>query len=137
MERALNIQNRHWTQGLYKHYLDRELLEVTLKRFALKEMLVLTGIRRSGKSTIFRMIINHLLESGVHPGTILSINFDDPFFVETCEDPRNLEVVIETAEKLTGRKIEYIFFDEIQQVNSWEKFIKSAYDANQIGRAHV
>lgn len=131
MERALNIQNRHWTQGLYEHYLDRELLEVTQKRLALKEMLFLTGIRRSGKSTIFRMIINHLLESGVHQGAILSINFDDPFFVEACEDPRNLEVVIETAEKLTGRKIEYIFFDEIQQVNSWEKFIKSAYDANR------
>ena len=131
MERALNIQNRHWTEGKYEHYLDRELFEVSLKRFNLKEMLVLTGIRRSGKSTIFKMIIDHLLKSGVHQGAILSINFDDPFFVETCEDPRNLEVVIETAEKLTGRKIEYIFFDEIQQVKNWEKFIKSAYDASR------
>lgn len=131
MERALNIQNRHWTQGRYENYLDRELLEVALKRFALKEMLVLTGIRRSGKSTIFKMIIDHLLESGVHQGAILSVNFDDPFFVETCEDPRNLEVIIETAEKLTGRKIEYIFFDEIQQVKNWEKFMKSAYDSGR------
>ena len=137
MERALNIQNRHWTQGRYENYLDRKIFEVVLKRFALKEMLVLTGIRRSGKSTIFKMIINHLIESGVHPGAILSINFDDPFFIETCEDPRNLETVIETAEKLTGRKTEYIFFDEIQQVKSWEKFVKSTYDAGRFKKICV
>ncbi|MGI6393438.1 MAG: ATP-binding protein [bacterium] len=131
MERALNIQNRHWTQGRYENYFDRELLEVALKRFTLKEMLILTGIRRSGKSTIFKMIINYLLESGIHEGAILSINFDDPFFVEACKDPRNIEEIIETAQKLTGQKIEYVFFDEIQQVNSWEKFMKSTYDADR------
>lgn len=131
MERALNIQNRHWFSGRYENYLSRKLLAVALKRFALKEMLVLTGIRRSGKSTIFKLIINKLLDDGIHPGAILSVNFDDPFFVEVCEDPRNLETIIETAEKLTGRKIEYVFFDEIQQVKNWEKYLKSAYDSDR------
>ncbi|HNW15276.1 MAG TPA: ATP-binding protein [bacterium] len=131
MEKAISFQNRHWIHGRYEDYLDRELFEVVKKQLALKEMLVLTGIRRSGKSTIFKMIINYLLESGVNSGAILSINFDDPFFIDVCKDPRNLETVIETAEKLAGRKMEYIFFDEIQQVNSWEKFVKSAYDSGR------
>lgn len=137
MERALNIQNPHWFHGRYEQYLDREILATTLSRFALKQMLVLTGIRRSGKSTIFKLIINHLLDTGVHAGAILSVNFDDPFFVETCEDPRNLETILETAEKLTGHQIEYLFFDEIQQVTNWEKYLKSAYDAERFKKICV
>ncbi len=137
MDRALTFQNRHWSQGRYEHYLDRELLAPAIKRFALKEMLVLTGIRRSGKSTIFKLIINHLLDTGVPPGAILSVNFDDPFFAEVCEDPRNLETILENAQKLTGRPIEYLFFDEIQQVTNWEKYLKSAYDTDRFKKICV
>ncbi len=131
MEKALQFQNRHWTKGKYENYLYRENLTLTLKKFDLKEVLILTGIRRSGKSTMFRLIINHLIDTGVNPGTILTVNFDDPFFVEICEDSRLIEKIIEISDKLTGQKTEYLFFDEIHQVKNWEKYVKSAYDSER------
>ena len=60
---------------------------------------------------------------------IFYVNFDDPFFIDLYDDPKQLHRLVETAEKLTGQTITHLFLDEVQNVIGWEKFVKSVYDS--------
>jgi len=107
MDSILAIQNRHWKSERYGDLIERKSLREILHRSALKEIQVLTGMRRSGKSSIFRLLINELM-SQMDPQSILYANLDDPFFYELWKDPRQLYVLLENSEKLTGKKVRYL-----------------------------
>jgi len=49
-------------------------------------------------------------------------------FFEIWDNPASIYSVIQTAEKITGEKIEFLFLDEVQVVDKWETFVKSVYD---------
>ena len=72
--------NQHWSVGKYTDLHSRELLPTILEKLVLPHIHVLTGIRRSGKSSLFRLIMNHLMENGVNPREILTLNLDEPIF---------------------------------------------------------
>lgn len=128
MEKPLILHNRHWRNERYPDLFHRDIFDPILKKFKLKEAHVLLGIRRSGKSTLFKLLINRLSEQ-VDPKGILYVNLDDPFFSDVWKDAKELYRVIETAEKVTGSKVTFLFLDEIQNVTGWERFVKSVYDA--------
>jgi predicted AAA+ superfamily ATPase len=135
MENAILKHNQHW-KTKYKNLYSREILSHLLDRVELRQIQVLTGIRRSGKTTIFKLIINKLIES-TEPKSILYINLDDPFFSELYSDSKNLYKLLELSEKLTGVKVEYLFLDEVQNVTAWEKFVKSIYDNELIKKIFI
>ena len=81
MEKVLLIQNKHWSDGAYKNLYNRQVVDSILNKSELKEIQILLGVRRSGKSTIFKLLINHLIEQ-VNPKEILNINIDDPVYFE-------------------------------------------------------
>ncbi len=83
---------------------------------------VLVGIRRSGKSVILTQIIDELKEKGVDDKHIIYINFEDYDF-EELTNPKNLHEYVK--ERIKDKKKYYLFFDEIQNVSSWEKVINS------------
>ncbi len=103
----------------------------------MREVMVLLGIRRSGKSTLFRLLINELLCQGVNPKSILHVNMEDPFFQPLWHDAKSLYSLIESAEALTGCPVLYLFLDEIQVVEGWEYFVKSAYDTERVKKIFV
>ena len=84
---------------------------------------VLTGIRRCGKSVMMGLIQEELLSSGVDSGQIISINFENmsnaPFYTAAALHD---EIIRRTA-GIKGKV--YLFFDEIQEVEAWEKCINS------------
>lgn len=86
---------------------------------------VLTGQRRCGKSYILRQIISKLIADGINPKNILYINleFTDFDFLRTYSDLDNLVKIYRKAIKPAGKV--YLFFDEIQNIKSWEKTINS------------
>lgn len=128
IEQAIVLQNPHWQdQFLYKHAIRRLHEETVLREINLEELLIITGIRRSGKSTLMQTIIDHL-SSHHSPRKIFYINLDDPLYTSVCQDSALLYEVLTLAEKLSGQKIEYLFLDEIQNVEAWEKYVKSVYD---------
>lgn len=91
---------------------------------------VVTGLRRSGKSTLLQMFRDELAEGGVRPEQIQYINFELMKYDEVRTYRQLYDLVKEKA--LTDRK-NYLFFDEIQQVEGWEKAINSLsleYDAD-------
>ena len=83
---------------------------------------VLTGIRRCGKSTILNQIVDELIEMGVSRDRILFINFDSSDF-QNIVDKDDLNEYVSSYIKDDERY--YLFFDEIQNVESWERSLSS------------
>ncbi len=83
---------------------------------------VITGIRRCGKSVILTQIIDELKNNGIKPDHIIYINFELKSFSFIKNDD-DLDNYIKS--KLKDKKKYYLFFDEIQNVQSWELAINS------------
>lgn len=83
---------------------------------------VLIGIRRSGKSVILNQIIDELRENNIDDNHIIYINFED-YDYEKYTDPKKLNNYVK--ERIVDDKRYYIFFDEIQNVDKWEKVVNS------------
>jgi len=128
MEQAIINQNPHWSGKGYQNLQERSLYNSLVNNLQTKHIQILTGIRRSGKSSLFRMLINGLMEQ-TNPKSILMLNMDDPLYYEVWGNPALFYSLIELAEKLTGEKIKYLFIDEAQAVKGWETFVKSMYDS--------
>ena len=84
---------------------------------------IIVGVRRCGKSYMFNLIIEELLERGISKDNILLINFESAKY-RNVSNPRELDLLVEDLTKDINGKI-YMFFDEIQNVDEWEKSINS------------
>ena len=85
------------------------------------------GPRRSGKTYFFFSLINHLLNQ-VSPHQIVYINFEDERLEVRKEHFQSLiDAYFELFPEESGQNI-YFFFDEIQEIPGWEKFVRRVYD---------
>lgn len=84
---------------------------------------VMTGIRRCGKSVMLELIQQELIESGVNTEHFISINFEDMNYSHLQTAKALHEDITQKAANISGKI--YLFFDEIQEVNDWEKCINS------------
>jgi predicted AAA+ superfamily ATPase len=84
---------------------------------------VLTGIRRSGKSSILMLLMDELRDRGIRDDQIIHINFDDFAYFDIREDPRTLHDHIKAKMKRRGRY--YLLLDEIQEAPCWEQVVNS------------
>jgi predicted AAA+ superfamily ATPase len=136
MENVIIQQNPHWTGQKYTELFHRTAFENLLKKCETKHIQVLTGIRRCGKSSIFRLLINELMNT-VNSKSILFLNMDDPMYYMAWSNPSALYAIVETAEKITAEKVHYLFLDEIQSVQGWEHYVKSVYDSQVFRKIFV
>ncbi|MDE6063046.1 MAG: ATP-binding protein [Lachnospiraceae bacterium] len=96
-----------------------------LKRWREQQIIkVVSGVRRCGKSTLFEIYKNWLISDGVEKNQIISINFEDIEF-ENLTNYRTLYNHIKAM--LIPDKMNYIFLDEIQHVDSFEKAVDSLF----------
>lgn len=89
-----------------------------------QQIKVVTGIRRCGKSVLLAQYQQRLLNAGVTPEQIVSINFEDLKY-EPLKDYRKLYQFLQ--EHLCPGQMTYIFLDEVQEVPSFEKAVDSLY----------
>ena len=85
---------------------------------------VVTGIRRCGKSTLLNLYKNYLLNNGIESKQIISLNFENPNDMK-FNDWKELYTYIENM--LIPDKMNYIFLDEIQILNNFEKAVDGLY----------
>lgn len=124
--------NPWWKTGtvipaLTKHY-KRFAFYETMARLAETEMrriLVLSGMRRVGKTTIQYQLIEALLARGISPQRILFISMDHPML--KLSDFQ--EILDCYHENIYVDHDVYYFFDEIQYVRDWDKWLKVIYDS--------
>ena len=100
-----------------KEYLDK-LISFKDKRL----IKVITGIRRSGKSTLLEIFRDHLKENGVDEKRIIEINLEN-FDHYELRDPFRLHDHIK--DRLTDGKMNYVFLDEVQHVENWQEAVNS------------
>ena len=82
---------------------------------------ILTGIRRCGKSTILKMIMEELKKRAVSEEQIVSYRFDSMEY----EDMTAKEMFAELKSRLCENKKTYLFLDEVQEIKHWEKAVNS------------
>ncbi|MGO3618754.1 MAG: ATP-binding protein, partial [Lactobacillus helveticus] len=87
-------------------------------------MKVVSGVRRSGKSTLFLLFREYLRKNGVSNDQIITLNFED-MANEPLRDPHGLYDYLQN--KLLPDKMNYIFLDEIQHVHDFEKVVDSLF----------
>lgn len=108
------------------------MLNTTLKKrdlylnrmiaFQDKEMIkVMTGIRRCGKSSLMKLMAEHLRETGVQDEQIIEMNFESMRFPDM--DARGFYEYVK--ERILPNKRMYLFFDEVQRIKGWENAVNS------------
>ncbi len=92
------------------------------------EVVVIKGIRRSGKSTLMINQIKRLLQNNIDIKNILFVNLEDPRFINhlTVELLEQIKEVY--FEYLDPESNPYIFLDEIQNIPNWEKWVNKEYE---------
>ena len=104
--------------------IKREMYMSRIRPFIGKELIkVMTGFRRSGKSVMLQLIQEELVAQGVQKQQFISFNFEKMGIEHLCNAKALHNEVIQLAEKIEGKV--YLFFDEIQEVKSWERCINS------------
>lgn len=103
--------------------LKRELYLSKIRGFYDSNLVkILVGIRRCGKSVILRQIIDELRDKGICNDHIIYVNFE---YIE-YEDLQNYKTLNKyIKDKIIDKKMYYVFFDEIQNVDNFEKVINS------------
>jgi Predicted ATPase (AAA+ superfamily) len=85
---------------------------------------VISGIRRCGKSTLFELYKKYLLSNGVDKSQIIGVNFEEGEYANITESKQLYDLV---NNKLNPDKMNYVFLDEVQKVNEFEKACDSLY----------
>lgn len=127
MENALNLlkYNRHWEKGFkYPFFKKRKLFKKLVSFLPKRQIIEITGLRRVGKTTLFFQLINHLIEKGIDPFSILYFTFD--------EEKPSLDSLFQDFSRQTRKDFKkgkiFVFFDEIQKVPDFQNKIKVYYD---------
>ena len=122
--------NDWWTTdkvraNLLKPY-KRPLFHEIQKYIDDRQIILVYGLRRVGKTTLFYQVIQHLLDEGVNPGNILYFSFDvtkaEIEDVLRTYEQEKLRRNFDTAERI------FIFFDEIHKTENWQNELKIFYD---------
>lgn len=82
---------------------------------------VVTGIRRCGKSSLLKLMAEHLKEKGIADGQILEMNFESYAFKSMTSD----DFYEYVKQHINPDKRMYLFFDEVQRVPNWEDAVNS------------
>ena len=82
---------------------------------------IITGIRRCGKSSLLKLMVAHLLDTGITPEQIVELNLESFVFKNMSAG----ELYYYVKERILPDRRMYLFFDEIQRVPSWEDTINS------------
>lgn len=112
----------------YKQLIPRKQYLDTLVRLKDKQLIkIVTGIRRCGKSTLFDLYQEYLLNNGVKRENIIRINFESPEFIELWDW---LALYRFIKERLQANTMNYILLDEIQNVPDFQRAVDGLFILN-------
>jgi uncharacterized protein len=133
-ENVIVDQNPHWDATSYDSGVPRDILTNIKKNFDLPYVISIVGVRRCGKSTLVKQIINHLIgEKKANPKNILFLNLEHPGFSRYKGDVTYLEKIFEDYLKLAAPEgMIYCFLDEVHFFDKWQVFVKAHYERRKI-----
>ncbi|MEA3464550.1 MAG: ATP-binding protein [Thermodesulfobacteriota bacterium] len=99
-----------------------------IQKSSTEEIIFLKGVRRSGKSTILHNHIRNLIDKGIPAEQILFVNLEDPRFTPDLSTSLLEEIKQTYIHYLNPKDKPYIFLDEIQNVDNFEKWLLKEYE---------
>lgn len=104
--------------------IKREMYMKRIRPFIGTDLIkVMTGVRRSGKSVMLELIKEEIVQSGINSNQFITINFENLNYSYLQTANALHKEVTDLASNIKGKV--YLFFDEIQEVEEWEKCINS------------
>jgi predicted AAA+ superfamily ATPase len=88
---------------------------------------VITGVRRYGKSTLLEAFRNELFNTGINPQNIVFFNFEERENIELCDWSTLYDEIINKINSEQTNQTNYVFLDEVQLVDGFEKLLDSLY----------
>jgi predicted AAA+ superfamily ATPase len=129
MEEIVRFLNHWWREGSVRKSLAREYKREYFDELAnlleKRQIIVICGLRRVGKSTLMYQLIQHLIKSGVQPSSILYFSFDK----KVGEIKEILDIYSKLTEKDYEKEKIFVFLDEIYKLKNWHSELKLLYDA--------
>lgn len=117
-----------WKELELPKTINREL-HIDLKA---DKIITIAGVRRSGKTSIMFQCMDGLMAQRVKKDNIIYVNFENERLVATkATDLDNLLVAHSQVFDPDGSKVIYLFLDEIQNVENWDKWIRKIYDTKR------
>ena len=117
-----------WNQKIDTGFKRESYLKKLNKLLDMSEVVALTGVRRSGKSTLILQLIEELIAKGVKPQSTLYVNFEEPNFSDDLNAKSLSKIFDAYLEFFDPKEKTYLFLDEIQMVKGWERFVAALYD---------
>jgi hypothetical protein len=121
-------QNPWWSGQPFDTGRERQKYLATIRRYLkTEEIIVLSGVRRSGKTTLLYQTIRLLITTKKVPAkNILFVNCDEP---EIAGRKNALSEAVDTYRReIAAKGTIYLIFDEVQAVENWEREVRSLYD---------
>jgi len=123
MDRALALQSLRRWNAYYKALRQKLIPRRNVPPVPKPELgLAVSGVRRCGKTTLAVQV-----SSAFEENEVLYYNFEDPLFLE-ANDALAIDILWTVYEQHVGRTPAITIFDEIQNVNGWERWVRSAVD---------
>lgn len=119
-------KDERWTGIARNSYVDE-----LCRQSGLKEVSIVTGVRRSGKSIIILQVLKRLVDSGTDKKNTLYINLEEPAFAGNLNLKFLLKIYDIYLESFNPKGKIYIFLDEIHLVPGWERFVRGLYDRSE------
>lgn len=114
----VGIRREQYIQKIYP-YMER------------KEIIVLKGIRRSGKSTIIKQLMRELVKNGIEKTQILLLYLEDYHLKENLSVDLFENALTCYKKQTKNRKKVYMFLDEVQKIDGWETWVRTKYDQEE------
>lgn len=109
---------------------EREIVDKIWKYLERPEAVYFYGPRRSGKTFVCYQILSKLSRK-YGKDKCLYINFEEPSFAGKLK-PELISSIVEQFENEFGHKPEYVFLDEVQNVEGWEKWVRTVIDKKEL-----
>lgn len=128
----ISSYNRFWITGSVDAGIQRDILPACLGQLDSKEVVVLKGVRRCGKSTLMAQIIRELLARNVRPTSILRINLEEPLFSAEYSVELLEQIYRTYRERVQPEGKCWLFMDEVQNIPGWESWVRGRSETEDI-----
>ncbi|RZB35345.1 MAG: uncharacterized protein SRB1_01113 [Desulfobacteraceae bacterium Eth-SRB1] len=120
-----------WSQDRRTGVYRKDYVEELYPQKKLKEVSIVAGVRRAGKSTILLQVLRKLIDAGTPRENILYVNFEEPTFIPYLTVEFLLRIHDLYLERFNPRGRTYVVLDEVQLVPGWERFVRGLYDRDE------
>lgn len=133
---ALSEWNHWWRdEKVDSEFIGKErlILKDLKESLEYREIKLLLGLRRSGKSTLFYQVIDYLLSKGVEPEEILMVNFED----DVLSKKSLAEIFDSYQSNINPNTKPYLFLDEVHRCSEWVLFLRKLYDLKKVKQVFI